>query len=159
MIILTLHPTTLPSESRIDSLTPSSIETENIPNSSTSIPSTDLPKHKGYAWIPDTSTLNKNEIIGDIDSQNILNNSRRNINSINSVSCLNPDPKTYLQAIHNPENYFCINAMQSEHSQSLDALQSSLSFNTTDYHLGVQKENQQRWKYDKIQSPIVYKRF
>ncbi|MBW0473092.1 hypothetical protein O181_012807 [Austropuccinia psidii MF-1] len=58
----------LPSESRIYSLMPSSIETENIPNTSTSITSTDLPKHKGYAWIPDTSTLNQNEINGDIDS-------------------------------------------------------------------------------------------
>ncbi|MBW0473281.1 hypothetical protein O181_012996 [Austropuccinia psidii MF-1] len=54
----TLLPSHLPSESGMDSLTLSSIETENSPNTSTSIPSTDSPKNKGYSCIPNTSTPN-----------------------------------------------------------------------------------------------------
>ncbi|MBW0546417.1 hypothetical protein O181_086132 [Austropuccinia psidii MF-1] len=103
-----------PTESRIDSLTLSSIETEHKTNSSSSIPSIDLPKNKGYTWIMDTSTPNQNKIIGNIDLRNVLNSSRRHTHSINSVSCLYPNPKTYLQAIHSPEKDFWINTIKSE---------------------------------------------
>ncbi|MBW0530802.1 hypothetical protein O181_070517 [Austropuccinia psidii MF-1] len=103
-----------PTESRIDSLTLSSIETDHNPKLSSSIPSIYLPKHKGYTWIPNTSTPNHNKIFGNIDLQNFLNSSRRHTHSINSVSCLYPDPKTYLQAIHSPEKDFWINAINSE---------------------------------------------
>ncbi|MBW0540498.1 hypothetical protein O181_080213 [Austropuccinia psidii MF-1] len=109
--LLSLNP---PTESRIDSLTLSSIETDHNPNLSSSIPSIDLPKDKGYIWIPNTSAPNKNAIFGDIDSQNILNSSRRHTHSINYVSCLYPNPKTYLKAIHSPEKDFWINASKSE---------------------------------------------
>ncbi|MBW0466124.1 hypothetical protein O181_005839 [Austropuccinia psidii MF-1] len=53
-----LLPPNLPSESSNDPLTLSSAETEKIPNTSSSIPSTILPKHKRYAWVPDTSNPN-----------------------------------------------------------------------------------------------------
>ncbi|MBW0532196.1 hypothetical protein O181_071911 [Austropuccinia psidii MF-1] len=78
----------LPTESRTDSLTLSSTETELIPNTSSSVPPIKLPKNKGYTWIPNTSTPIQNKIIGDIDLQNILNSPRRHAHSINSVSCL-----------------------------------------------------------------------
>ncbi|MBW0462222.1 hypothetical protein O181_001937 [Austropuccinia psidii MF-1] len=109
-----LLPSNLTSESRNDSLTLSSIETENIPNNSSSIPFPDLPKHKGYAWVPDTFNPNQNEIIGNIHSTNIINNSRKKNHSINSVRSLNSNSKTYLQAIHSPKNDFWIDAIKYE---------------------------------------------
>ncbi|MBW0473400.1 hypothetical protein O181_013115 [Austropuccinia psidii MF-1] len=48
----------LPSESGMDSMTLSSVETENSPNTSTSIPSAKLPKNKGYSLILNPSTPN-----------------------------------------------------------------------------------------------------
>ncbi|MBW0534301.1 hypothetical protein O181_074016, partial [Austropuccinia psidii MF-1] len=84
------------------------------PHTYLSAPPVKLAKHKGYTWIPNTSTPIQNQIIGDIDSQNILNSPRHHAPSINSVSCLYPDPKTYLQAIHSPEKDFLIDAIQSE---------------------------------------------
>ncbi|MBW0553616.1 hypothetical protein O181_093331 [Austropuccinia psidii MF-1] len=77
----------IPTESRNDPLMLSSIETEFIPNTSSSVPPMKLPKHKGP---------------------------RRHAHSINSVSCLYPDPKTYLQAIHSSEKDFWIDAIKSE---------------------------------------------
>ncbi|MBW0467242.1 hypothetical protein O181_006957 [Austropuccinia psidii MF-1] len=103
-----------PAESSTDLLTVSPIETELTPHTSSSVPPAKLPKHKGYTWIPDTSSPIQNEIIGDIDSRNILNSPRRHAHSINSVSCLYPDPKTYHQAIHCPEKDFWIDAIKSE---------------------------------------------
>ncbi|MBW0506779.1 hypothetical protein O181_046494 [Austropuccinia psidii MF-1] len=88
--------------------------TELIPNPCLSVPSISLPKHKGYTWVPDTPSQNQNEIIGNIDSHNILNNQRRHAHSSNSVSCLHPDPKTYLQAIQSPEKEFWIDAIKTE---------------------------------------------
>ncbi|MBW0488658.1 hypothetical protein O181_028373 [Austropuccinia psidii MF-1] len=63
-----LLPSSIPSGSRNVSLNLSSIETENIPSTSSFSPIIDLPKNKGYSWVPDTSISNMNEIIGDINS-------------------------------------------------------------------------------------------
>ncbi|MBW0479852.1 hypothetical protein O181_019567 [Austropuccinia psidii MF-1] len=104
----------LPTESSTDSLMLSPIEKELTPHTSSSVPPVKLPKHEGYTWIPDTSTPIQNEIIGDIDLQNILNSPRHHAHSINSVRCLYPDPKTYLQAIYSPEKDFWIDAIKSE---------------------------------------------
>ncbi|MBW0584925.1 hypothetical protein O181_124640 [Austropuccinia psidii MF-1] len=111
------HPSNLPNESTNDLLILSSTETEPtepIPNPCSTVPSITLPKHKGYTWVPDTPSQSQNEIIGDIDPRNILNNQRRHAHSSNSVSCLHPDPKTYLQAIHSPEKDFWIDAIKTE---------------------------------------------
>ncbi|MBW0483613.1 hypothetical protein O181_023328 [Austropuccinia psidii MF-1] len=95
-------------------LTPSPIEPEVIPIDTSANPITNLPKHKGYTWVPDTPDPNQNIIIGDIDPRNILNKSRRKIHSINSVSTLTPDPKTYMQALRSPEKDFWIDAIKTE---------------------------------------------
>ncbi|MBW0559776.1 hypothetical protein O181_099491 [Austropuccinia psidii MF-1] len=58
----------LPTESSTDSLTLSPIEKEITPHTSCSAPSVKLPKHKGYTWIPNTSTPIQNKIIVDINS-------------------------------------------------------------------------------------------
>ncbi|MBW0466730.1 hypothetical protein O181_006445 [Austropuccinia psidii MF-1] len=78
------------------------------------IPTTNLPKHKGYTWVPETSNPNQNEMIGDIDPQKFLNEFRQKIHSINSVSTLNSDPKTYMQALRSPEKNFWIDAIKTE---------------------------------------------
>ncbi|MBW0538092.1 hypothetical protein O181_077807 [Austropuccinia psidii MF-1] len=103
------HPSNLPNESTNDLLMLSSTETEItelIPNPCYTVPSVNLPKHKGYTWVPDTPSQNQNEIVGDIDPCNILNNQRQHAHSSNSVSCLHPDP----------------NNLPSSHSQSRERL-------------------------------------
>ncbi|MBW0555354.1 hypothetical protein O181_095069 [Austropuccinia psidii MF-1] len=90
------------------------VEKEVIPTDISTTPMTNLPKHKGYTWVPETTNLNQNEIISDIDPRNILNESRRKIHSINSVSTLNSDPKNYIQALQSPEKDFWIDAIRNE---------------------------------------------
>ncbi|MBW0473475.1 hypothetical protein O181_013190 [Austropuccinia psidii MF-1] len=95
-------------------LTSSLIEPEDCPIDISTAPTNNLPTHKGYTWFPETCNPSQNKIIGDIDPRNILNKSRRKIHSTSFVSTINPDPKTYMQALHSPEKDFWIDTIRTE---------------------------------------------
>ncbi|MBW0573111.1 hypothetical protein O181_112826 [Austropuccinia psidii MF-1] len=64
----------------------------------------ELPKHKGYKWVPEKDTSAPNEIIGDVgDPCNIVPGPRTRHHFPNYASPVDPSPKTYEQAISGPD--------------------------------------------------------
>ncbi|MBW0518546.1 hypothetical protein O181_058261 [Austropuccinia psidii MF-1] len=99
-----------------------------------------LPKHKGYEWVPEKDISAPNEIVGDID----------------------PSPKTYEQAISVPDGEEWAEAVKTELETWSDIrcgsqLHPQLKKTPINY-MGIQEKNQSRWTLEQIQGPPLHTR-